>query len=411
MRRITLRIASGLVVMVVLYGCATEPGYEKFYEAASNVSVSAEPNSNVVVRAYKNPEEMKSAYWGARDEGAVLLGQAAWEGPYTDPERAKPKAASVGANLVLVSIEYSHTRTGTMTLPQYNPGSTTSYSTYNSGNISGYGGSAYYSGRSTTTAYSPGYTTYNYVPYSVDRYDHWAVFLRHDNSGGASASQVGTPLSIPSVDAAAIAETRKRISSDPNHPTNEFLHLIIGVKYLTYQHYPEAIGEYQAALNINPSCIHAMEQIGLALLLQGKYDEAIEQYNKMFLVRADDAGAHFGLGFCYYHGKKDWSQAERHWNAALGSFAERSDPAANYLTARCHSGLAFICYKKKSPSAGSDHAYQAGKLFIDCADRETALQMVDLIKTFDAGSGLSARLTEYIYNKEEKAPTKESSGQ
>jgi hypothetical protein len=110
------------------------------------------------------------------------------------------------------------------------------------------------------------------------------------------------------------------------------------------------------------------------------------------------------LAQCYYHGKKDVPQAQIHWNKAISILAERNGPYAKYLKGRCHWGLALIFYfDKKSLAVGSDHAYQAGKLFIESDEKECSLQMVDLIKSCDPSSPLSTRLTDYIYSKEENA--------
>jgi hypothetical protein len=396
-----IRIAIIPVLMILVSGCVTAPGYDRFYHAETNATVSCVAYSNVVVQVFKTDDELTSAYCRALDNGAILLGQAAWGGPYTDPDQAKRRATSVGANLVLVSIGYSHTRTGSISLPQYHPGSSTTYSTHNSGTVSGYGGSAQYSGNSTTTAYSPGYTTYNNIPYSVDRYDHWALFLHFGLVSKPPLSE-SSQLPISEEDSLGIDAIRSEILSDPSNPTNKENHIVLGNTYMAYRHYPEAIAEYQASLKMDSTNLYSMNKIGFALRCQNKFDEAMGQYNGMLQIAPNSAYAHYGLAQCYFQGKNDKIQAENHWKIVLNLCSKRNDRPSMNLKARCHWGLALAFYfDKKSLAIGSDHAYQAGKLFIECDEKKGSLQMVDLIKSYDPSSPLASRLTEYIYSKEE----------
>lgn len=390
------------LLSLILTGCATTPGYNSFYQPQSDAIYSPVAYSNVVVKLYNNDDEMKTDCRSIIDQGAALLGQAAWEGPYTEPNLAKWKAASVGADFVLVSIGYSHTRSGTMSLPQYHAGNYSTSSTYSSGNVYGYGGNATYSGHSTTTAYSPGYTTYNNIPYSVERYNHWAVFLRQDNATIATHENGNNSIPLPSADEDFISDARNRIAADADNPTNNFLRFSIADKYMECQHYPEAIVEYENVLESDTNNLFAMYQIGSALFQQNKHDEAIEQYKRMLIVKSDTAWAYHGLAESYCFGKKEISLAQDHWLRALDIISKHPDNYPAHLRARCHLGLAIMSYfDLKSPATGSDHAYQAGKIYIDDGDKADALDMVDMIKAEDPSSPLSQRLTDYIYDKEE----------
>jgi len=394
-------------LILSLTGCVTRPGYESFYTPLTNLTFSAVNYSDVVVQLYRTDEELLFAYGQKLREGAIGLGSAGWDGPYTDPDKAKWRAVMVDANLVLVSISPSGTQTGVLPLPVYNPGSTTTYTTHNSGSISTYGGArGSYSGQSTTYATTPGSTTYSYVPYSVQRYHHWAVFLRHDKESANLISQANC-LPISKEDDAEILRLRMITAASSTNTTNDFVHAEIGDIYMRYLHYLEAIDQYQHGLRINPRNAYIMSQLGSAFYQQRMYDDAILQYNALLEIAPDNVFTHIDLAACCYFGKRDYINAEMHWKTALKLLQTpniipqvRINNPERFFKGKCYWGLALICYDKKNLSEGSDNAYQAGRVFVDCKEKPNALKMVDLIKTNDPTSPLSAKLTDCIYKNE-----------
>jgi tetratricopeptide (TPR) repeat protein len=58
----------------------------------------------------------------------------------------------------------------------------------------------------------------------------------------------------------------------------------------------EAIAHFQKALEINPDIPDAHQNLGFALLQQGRTDEAITQYQRLLQLRPDAADTHSILG-------------------------------------------------------------------------------------------------------------------
>ena len=98
----------------------------------------------------------------------MVIGSSSFEGPANDPQKAIEFAKSIGADIVLTSLEYSRTKNSsyTMTLPD-----TTTY------NFSGYGGGSNFYG--SGTSYGSTTTT---VPISIDRFNQGAMYLKNVNA-------------------------------------------------------------------------------------------------------------------------------------------------------------------------------------------------------------------------------------
>lgn len=153
---------------LTLAGCAN--GYQKFFEAGpphSQVILSQE--APVILPASGKPKlDIDRMY----EEGYWVLGAAEFNGAIADTQGAVAQARKIGANRILIWTKYTNTVSGVM--PVTTPTTTTAYT---SGTITprGYGysgGSASYSG--TTTIYGSQTT---YVPYSVSRYDQYALYF------------------------------------------------------------------------------------------------------------------------------------------------------------------------------------------------------------------------------------------
>jgi membrane-associated protease RseP (regulator of RpoE activity) len=107
-------------------------------------------------------------------DGWVPVGYSSFNASRVDPSMAQAHARQIGARRVILSSSYQGTISGVMPLTL--PNATT---TYHSGTVTGFGGSAMYSGTSTTR----GHTT-SYIPYSVQRYEYMATYWIKRKSGG-----------------------------------------------------------------------------------------------------------------------------------------------------------------------------------------------------------------------------------
>jgi tetratricopeptide (TPR) repeat protein len=62
----------------------------------------------------------------------------------------------------------------------------------------------------------------------------------------------------------------------------------------------EAISDYRHAMELNPNNAYAYANLGAVLLLQGKFDEAIEVCEKALRLRQDQAETHAALAAAYW---------------------------------------------------------------------------------------------------------------
>jgi membrane-associated protease RseP (regulator of RpoE activity) len=148
------------------------------YEQSYTGITSSQPSQEVPVMAAQVEPQLYVTNDLERDDlsllenGYVLIGYSAFNSGTVDSKLAIKQAKKVGATLVLIQSQYTHTVTGVIPYTVQNPSQTVT--THNSGRIYGSSGYERYSGTSTTTV--PGdYTTYQ-IPYSEDRYAYAATF-------------------------------------------------------------------------------------------------------------------------------------------------------------------------------------------------------------------------------------------
>jgi len=104
-------------------------------------------------------------------DGYAVIGRSAFYGKREKLKNAKKQGEKIGAEIVLVYIEYSDTVSGVM--PWMTPTTTT---TDSSGSIYGTVGTTPYSGTYRGSATTRGTQTV-YIPYSIRRYNQYAVYL------------------------------------------------------------------------------------------------------------------------------------------------------------------------------------------------------------------------------------------
>jgi membrane-associated protease RseP (regulator of RpoE activity) len=169
-----MRVTLILAFAAALVGCAS--GYEQFYYPSPQFDarrVLPPAGSPQIFAAGSN---INSDMSRLLEDGYVMIGYSSFNGPMAGPKEVIEQAKKVRADLVLVSSSFTHTVSGNITIPVYNPGQTVV--SHTSGTASAYGSGGYASGtyQGTTTTTLPGSTTYYSSPYNVQRFDQSASY-------------------------------------------------------------------------------------------------------------------------------------------------------------------------------------------------------------------------------------------
>jgi superkiller protein 3 len=83
-------------------------------------------------------------------------------------------------------------------------------------------------------------------------------------------------------------------------------HFQLGNQYTQEGRFEEAIAEYQAAIEANPDNVSAMTNLGVAYYNAGRLDEAVTQYQAALELAPNDADIHSNLAAAYVQqGKLD----------------------------------------------------------------------------------------------------------
>ena len=174
----------------------------------------------------------------------------------------------------------------------------------------------------------------------------------------------------------AIAEWRAAIRLKPD---DAFAHRNLGAVLCDVKRdYPAAEAAFRTAIRLKPDYAEAHHDLGIALLGQGKHDEAIAALRESVRLKPDNAEVHNGLGIVLCDGKHEYAAAEiefraairlqpddakAHYNLgnALGGQGKRDEAAAEFResirlkpeNAEAHVSLgAFLCdVKRDYPAA------------------------------------------------------------
>jgi len=114
---------------------------------------------------------------------------------------------------------------------------------------------------------------------------------------------------------AALRELKKAEGMDPDDHITQF---DIGLVYLYRERYDQAIQAFQRAIQLKPDFAPAINSLGNAYLAKGEWDKAIEAYQRI-IEDVFYGTPHFALsnmGLAYYQ-KKDYPEAEKHFQEAL----------------------------------------------------------------------------------------------
>ena len=143
-------------------------------------------------------------------------------------------------------------------------------------------------------------------------------------------------------------------------------HYNLGNILLDLGQVPEAIRHYEQALQSNPVYPEAHYNLGVALERVGRIQEAIGHYQQALLIKPDYAEAHYNLGNILF-GLGKTSEAIAHYEQAL-----RIDPA--YAEAHCNLGNALL--RAGDTDNAIRHYEQALRLRPDYVDAHNNLASV-----------------------------------
>jgi serine/threonine-protein kinase len=112
----------------------------------------------------------------------------------------------------------------------------------------------------------------------------------------------------------AEAEFRAAIRLKPDSAN---AHASLGIALLGQGKLDEAIGGFREAIRLRPDLADVHINLGIALCGQGKVDEAIAEYRKAIRLEPDHAGAHYNLGAILCDKRRDFAGAEAEFRQAL----------------------------------------------------------------------------------------------
>ena len=136
------------------------------------------------------------------------------------------------------------------------------------------------------------------------------------SSAGVSgnANPQPTPEQMKKMADVSAAPLLEQLKSDPN---NAGLLANIGNLYYDAQQYPEAIGYYQRALQIQPADAAVRTDMATAIWYTGDANSAIAEFNKSLSYDPTKANTLFNLGIVKWQGKMDIAGAVSAWQKLL----------------------------------------------------------------------------------------------
>src|SRR6266540_6763261 len=183
-----------LILLMVAAGCASNPYRTYFHSTYDYGANGLMPWSGRV--EVVEPLDIQDKARELRRRGFRVVGSSQFEtGEAVTTDQIIEVGRAVQADIVVHAGEFKGTRTGTMSIPTYQPGRST---TTQGGGVAtvygpggGYQGSINYSGQARTV--EDGSWSSTEVPVTVDRYAHIAVFWRKAVEPVFGASVVRLP--------------------------------------------------------------------------------------------------------------------------------------------------------------------------------------------------------------------------
>lgn len=161
-----------VLIALILTGCVSNP-YRDYY--TDHTGGMGPLNNPKFVGPKKDPSLMRGKdtledWKNMTRSGYIFIGQSNFNAGSANDSDAITHARNVGADIVLVYVNYTDTQSGSMplTLPDNR-----SSSSFGSATAFGPGGSATAFGSSYTTTYG---TRTTYIPYNIRRHDYHASF-------------------------------------------------------------------------------------------------------------------------------------------------------------------------------------------------------------------------------------------
>lgn len=204
----TLALASTLIILG--QGCiTTSGGFGEFYQSETDEQYPA----TQAVRIYRfSPDSLQAL----RYDGYTVIGQANFTGPLADKLQAITQAQKVGAQVVLLNIRLIGTSQTAIPVTDYHAPQTTMIQSSGSASGSAYGSGGYAfgtaNGYSTSYATTPGYTTTQFIPMTIETYEHSAIFFRKVDDHTQVPAKKQQP--VPSDDRRIITEPQGSFNND-----------------------------------------------------------------------------------------------------------------------------------------------------------------------------------------------------
>jgi hypothetical protein len=166
-----------ILIALILTGCVTNPYREYYTDHTGGMGVL---NNPIFANPQKDPTIMRGGdphddWKNMTRNGYIIIGQSDFNIASASDSDAIIHARNIGADIVLLYINYTDTQSGSMPLTL--PDNRTS-SSYGSATAFGPAGSATVFGSSYTTTYG---TRTTYIPYNIRRYDYHASFWARAN--------------------------------------------------------------------------------------------------------------------------------------------------------------------------------------------------------------------------------------
>jgi hypothetical protein len=164
-----------ILPLVLLASCANP--YREFYQGMSREQILVAPNLEpapkepmVLSGSGLNPDAIESDRVRFLENGFAQVGFSSFNAGATKADGAKKLAKRLGAHLVVLYSQYTHTVSGVIPLVQQVPQTSR---TYQSGNVYAPGVWGSYSGTSQTYSSSSVVTP---IPYAIARFDYGATY-------------------------------------------------------------------------------------------------------------------------------------------------------------------------------------------------------------------------------------------
>jgi hypothetical protein len=152
-----------ILLVMLLQGCTL--GYQKFYNQLAPEKYPE--TSKAMIFSYSNID-LQGIYETFFSD-FIIIGKSSFEGPQEDPTKSYTFTTSIGADVLLTSIQFSNTATSVV--PLVTPSVSTT-------NVSGFAGRTSFFG--TATSYG---TNTSYIPITVNRYNQTGLYLRKFSPG------------------------------------------------------------------------------------------------------------------------------------------------------------------------------------------------------------------------------------